>query len=348
MSRADELFARLRAAGESEIDLLISDFQSENLWVDFKRSADAASGSKLHQNDRENFAKALSGFGNSDGGVIIWGIDCRRDPTTGADLPSGKFPLTNPAAFVSWLENTLSSCVTPPVPGVESIVLPSNGSSGGFVASLIPNSHLAPHQALQPPGKLQYYMRAGSNFVAVPHAILAGMFGRRPQPRIFHFFEGRPSYFAEGGVLDLDVAILVMNEGAAPASDPYLSFKILVPRPNSRVGFQPREADNWCPNQRYGVFFNLTSKPDFRLAPHTPVNPVRFKIQLAPPFEGRYQFQLYYGCTGSPSGHVNIELASEELARLHEKYSKLLQTAEWTDALDEVFTTFFGGKGGAG
>src|SRR5207244_3619737 len=160
---------------------------------------------------RENFAKAISGFANSDGGVIIWGVDCRRDPATGADLPSGKYPLANPVAFVSWLESALSSCTTPAVPGVENIVVTSTGLSAGFVASVIPSSYLAPHQSLQPPGKLQYYMRAGSSFVPVPHAVLAGMFGRRPQPRVFHLYDGSARYLAHDRVISLDIGVLLMN-----------------------------------------------------------------------------------------------------------------------------------------
>lgn len=78
MGRAEDLFERLKQGGETAIDELIEQRQAEELFLDFKRSADGASGRRLHDNDRQNLARAISGFGNSEGGVIIWGVDCRE------------------------------------------------------------------------------------------------------------------------------------------------------------------------------------------------------------------------------------------------------------------------------
>ena len=83
MGRAEDLFKRLSDGGETEIDRLIVDRQSEELFLDFKRSADDGRGNRLHDNDRTNLAKAISGFGNSEGGVIVWGVDCRNQDNRG-------------------------------------------------------------------------------------------------------------------------------------------------------------------------------------------------------------------------------------------------------------------------
>jgi Putative DNA-binding domain len=347
MSRAHELFAHLRSQGESAVSELIADFQSENLWVDFKRSADNGSGTKLHQSDRENFAKAISGFANSDGGVIIWGVDCRRDPTSGADLPSGKYPIQQPCRFVSWLENAASGCVTPPAPGLEHAVIASENSAESLVASLIPPSDVAPHQCLQPAGKLQYYMRAGSNFVSVPHAVLAGLFGRRPQPKLFTFYEGKPLLRTDPELLDLEFGVRLMNHGPAPASNPYVSFKIMVSRPNCRVNFRPDSSGNWAANQAYGIYFNLTSVNSFRLAPHSPVRPARFTFQLAPPFEDRYLFEMHFGADGAAPGHVSVELSNTELAQAYDTAVGLMKQRPWEEAMQEIFPVFLGQKGNA-
>jgi hypothetical protein len=188
MGRAEELFGRLKSAGDVTVTALIADAQVENLWLDFKRSGNDGRGTKLHESDWKNYAKALSGFANSDGGVIIWGVDCASDPVLG-DVPTGPAPIENPSRFVSWLENATSACTVPAVPGVESIALPS-AANEGYVVTLIPSSPLAPHQCVKPAGSLHYYLRAGSNFMQVPHAVLAGMFGRRPQPKVFHLYSG--------------------------------------------------------------------------------------------------------------------------------------------------------------
>ena len=83
MGRGEDLFERVRNEGETAIESFIDTQQSEELFLDFKRSADNGSGNKLHNNDRQNLAKAISGFGNSEGGVIVWGIECSRDSKKG-------------------------------------------------------------------------------------------------------------------------------------------------------------------------------------------------------------------------------------------------------------------------
>ena len=50
--------------------------QEENLTLDFK----LVNSSELNNRDeRKNFAKTLSGFANSSGGIVIWGVDCRKN-----------------------------------------------------------------------------------------------------------------------------------------------------------------------------------------------------------------------------------------------------------------------------
>jgi hypothetical protein len=69
MSRAEDLWNRLETDGLGAIDGFIADRTSEYLFLDFKRSADDGAGTSVHNNDRENLSKAISGFGNSDGGL---------------------------------------------------------------------------------------------------------------------------------------------------------------------------------------------------------------------------------------------------------------------------------------
>ena len=76
MNRADDLFSKLTAEGETAINELIVTRKAEELFLDFKRSGDDGAGQRLHESDCKNFSKAISGFGNSEGGVVIWGVDC--------------------------------------------------------------------------------------------------------------------------------------------------------------------------------------------------------------------------------------------------------------------------------
>jgi hypothetical protein len=44
----------------------------EQLFFDYKRSSTVLPGVKLSDDDRKNLAKAIAGFGNSEGGVVVW------------------------------------------------------------------------------------------------------------------------------------------------------------------------------------------------------------------------------------------------------------------------------------
>ena len=79
MGRAEDLFDKILTEKEAAINNFIEEKKAEELFLDFKRSSDNGSGNKLSQNDRNNLAKAISGFGNSEGGMIVWGVDCSQD-----------------------------------------------------------------------------------------------------------------------------------------------------------------------------------------------------------------------------------------------------------------------------
>ncbi len=154
--RAEDLFARLEAGGVAYVDELIATRKSEELFLDLKRSANNGAEARLNDNDRNNLAVAISGFGNSEGGVIVWGVDCARDPEMG-DVARAKVPVANATRFVSLLEGAVSGCTLPPHNLVRSIGILEPGSDNGFIATIIPKSSSAPHQVV---GSGRYYIQA--------------------------------------------------------------------------------------------------------------------------------------------------------------------------------------------
>ena len=215
--RAKDLFDRIVHEGLNAIQAYIQTRKSEELFLDFKRSSDNGSGTKLSTNDRKNLSKAISGFGNSEGGIVVWGVDC-SDLGDGADVASAEVPIVNPTRFCGWLENVVSGCTIPPHSGVVNHTIQKTDEEG-FVVTYIPKSNHSPHQMLP---KQQYYIRAGSSFVPTPHDVLAGMFGKRPQPHVFHnYILGLA--VVEGTTLKFSVGIAACNEGPGIASDVYVT-----------------------------------------------------------------------------------------------------------------------------
>jgi hypothetical protein len=316
VTRADEIFRRVLSDGESAVDALIADFRSENLWLDFKRSADDGKGAKLHVSDRENLAKAISGFGNSEGGVLLWGVDCRRDPKTGADLPSTKHPIEHPHRFVSWLEGAVSSCTAPAHMTVEHAVIASHHGSPGTVATLIPQSMDAPLQCIQPTDRLQYFMRAGSNFTAVPHAVLAGMFGRRPQPRVAQkWFGSHVRKIPNEGVRATSLLSL-SSTGRAIARDLYINVFSYPPGPNSKIKLEDVDIMRWDRHDVSANFWNLISREPVRVAPGAMIQVGAITVEVVGPFTRPLSLDVSYGCEGGEKRQWRIDVTPDEIMRV--------------------------------
>ena len=181
MSRAEDIFQKLIYFGEDAIDDFIVNLQTEELFLDFKQAVSTGkNGTSLHKDDRKNLAKGISGFGNSEGGVIVWGVECSRDCDIG-DVAKAKVKVRNVHRFLSWLENAISGCHIPSHNRVRNHIISVDKNGDGFVATYIPKSELAP---LMTTMGNNIYIRSGSNNVPAPYSVIAGMFGKRPQPNV--------------------------------------------------------------------------------------------------------------------------------------------------------------------
>jgi hypothetical protein len=326
MGRAEDLFDRLGKVGEDAIDELISIRQSEEPFLDFKRSADNGSGRHLHDIDRNNLAKAISGFGNSEGGVIVWGVECQPKADIG-DVASSKKYIQNPQRFVSWLEGAVSGCTIPPHPGVRHICIIADTTSG-FAVTYIPKSHLVPHQCLRP---LQYYIRAGSDFVPTPHAVLMGLFGRPPQPFVFHMWSYPPARLVDNGqgypAIECDVDFRLGSHGPSLARGLYVNLQILPPKDLSSAAFIPVDPTNWSYRHSLGRMTNLVANDSFKLAPMATVSPVTLKLKFIPPFNSDFIYELTFGHESSPISKMDGRLTPIELQNAYETFVSASQSS---------------------
>ncbi len=317
MDRCREIFERIIAGGKQAIEDFIADRKAEELFLDFKRSSDNGAASRLSDIDRKNLAKAISGFGNSEGGVVVWGVDCSRD-VDGADVAKAKFPIENPKRFASLLQGVISSCTVPPHSGVENKLIEAEPGLG-FVITLIPKSDFAPHQML--PNK-QYYIRAGSDFLPTPHDVLAGMFGRRPQPHVFHQFVQEVPVL-QGDDLEMIWGLFIHNKGPGIASDIYALCEVhSKPGPNCNIRFNITERSIWTGGFEFGNRISLISVPGYRLPPgaNTPSFAVNFSLK--PPFQKNLKISGHVGSTETRSYFFTIENDVEVIREQYDIYKK--------------------------
>lgn len=322
LNRAQEIYKQLKEKGVKAIDEFIINRKSEELFLDFKRAADD-NGKKLDDRDRNNLAKTISGFGNSEGGVIVWGVDCGKD-LDGADVAKCKIPLVNPERFVSWIEGAISGATTPAHSTVENHVIKQEEGKG-FVVTYIPFSNQAPHQSIV---DLKYYMRAGSSFVPVPHAVLSGMFGKRPQPLMYLMFSVGPirRKIVENKVkvISGQIGFMVTNDGLGIARDIFLNVETYAtPGKSCKLWFDCIDKENWTGSYAFGFKLGLISKEGFRIPPRNFTQPIILNFSLIPPFDKGFDIKASCGCEGSEIFHMDLKSQKDEVEKIYAQIIKL-------------------------
>lgn len=325
-SRASQLFQQLHStSAETVIDELILNRQSEELWLDFKQVATKPTDTKLHASDRKNLARAISGFGNSVGGIVLWGVEC-SDRSDNGDVASAKSPITKVARLKSWLEGATSACSIPPHAGVEHYVIATADSDAGFVATYIPPSTIAPLQPVISSETPHCLIRVGSSFLPAPLGLLAGMFGKRPQNRVIESWILNRDELTDRGngevVVNLVLILKLRNEGPGIAKDLYLNVSWTPLNAPSHLSFgalaRPFEKAAAGPETTYSAI----TEDGYKLAPDFATSFWSLTVQLCPPFDSPFFVKLNYGAEGSPSTVREIRQTADELQALYDDVLK--------------------------
>lgn len=175
LSTARQFFDGLIAGGSPAIEALVSSQQHETEWLDFK------AGDSLGD-DKSTWSEALCGFANNQGGVLIWGVDARKD-STGVDAACDLRPVANPSALRTRLLELLRTALEPPLAGVEVRDLLQANLTCGFVVCFIPESNSKPHRAENLPGK-PYKIRIADAFINPSPSLLRSLFFPQSSPQL--------------------------------------------------------------------------------------------------------------------------------------------------------------------
>jgi hypothetical protein len=198
-----EQFEHLRAEG---INRFIAEGKEEGLHLEFK----IANADLRRTEDKQNLARCLSGFANSDGGIIVWGVDARK--VDGIDCATAPRLITPLPLFMSRLDELTGDATSPILEGVRHKPLATD-EKVGFAATLVPVSVRAPHRAELGLGR--YYKRSGASFREMEHFDLEDMFGRRQKPDLH--LTASPGTSANLGDEREQVDFAIQNTGRALA-----------------------------------------------------------------------------------------------------------------------------------
>ena len=163
------------------------------------------------------WAKCLSCFANSEGGVVIFGINA----------PDGKGKSLSLVQDVAGLQKRLADLVPtitePPVQKVEiePFVHPA-GSNTGFVVCLIPASPWRPHQVRWNGQPGQFYIRATDDCVPCGVGTLRALFAPQHVSRVEIFYQVEIQYDNYSGSRSYCLRCYLSNAGPATANDVFV------------------------------------------------------------------------------------------------------------------------------
>jgi hypothetical protein len=225
----------LERDGWAEVERMIREHEPESVHLDFKRIGGGVS-TPLSEDDLGHVAKAVSAFANVEGGVLLLGVNAKgrgKEP----DRADGVVHIGNLDGAAAQLDRLAATLTDPPVAGLRVRPIEDPNRAGfGVIAVYAPQSDGGPHQAARGDGEARYFMRTATNSQPAPHSILAGMFGRRPPPKLC--LAVRVSF-------DRHIVLYVVNEGRGIAENVMLRLSILTADNSQILDTSPTPGPFW-------------------------------------------------------------------------------------------------------
>jgi hypothetical protein len=200
-SNAELLFERLSGcANPEEVLQAIKDFP-EHEFCECKTG-------KIGDSDAfKHWSKALSGFANTAGGVLIWGIDVRE---RGTDKIRALELCDDPAKLQERLRACILEAVEPTLDGILYKIVSS--ASGGLLLCFIPEGVVKPYA-----GRKQFHMRVVDKFPNIPLPLLRALF--YPQQRTALTVEVTITGQPDGTGFAAAYSATLKNQGNVSASE---------------------------------------------------------------------------------------------------------------------------------
>lgn len=152
----------------AKIEKLISDEERESVTLDYKQ-ADR----RWNHTAKEKIAKHISAFANSEGGILLFGIQCDDIDRDKPIAISGLHPQNGVEDF----DRILTAAIRPEINGWERKKLSDDNCS--VLVVYIPPSDVGPHQSMK---HKQYFHRSGAQSIAMEHYLVQRYFGKHYHP----------------------------------------------------------------------------------------------------------------------------------------------------------------------
>jgi len=216
---SESLFASLSDYGD--LQALIGEAEAEGLYLECK----APSASRLNRKMKAELAVSVSGFSNTSGGVIIWGMSTTNHPHGELDVLTQIVPIGPCKRFAQQVRTTIPSLSTPAIlNSTTKIIKQRPTDSRGVVLTHIPRHLGDPVQSITDD---KFYFRSGDAFVVAPYDMIRRLFAAAESPDLHATIAVNVAAPTDTG--GWQIPIVVSNESTAAAEDLAVNLTFLEP-----------------------------------------------------------------------------------------------------------------------
>lgn len=210
---------------------------------------------------RAKLAEAASGFANSGGGVILWGVSTDKHQASRLDVLTQMQPIGNVKRLAQQVDRALPGLTVPRLALQSSHILHrARGDTKGLIVTYIPPT---PGDPVQSTVDHNFYFRSGDEFHEMPYEMLKRMFAGAEGPLLRPLFDARLVECDKQGIWKVPIAI--SNESSAVARDTKVTVWVDNPEACASVtspGARLKDASEINPGET--IFIASAEGPIFR------------------------------------------------------------------------------------
>jgi len=152
------------------VQSLLDNGETEGLHLEAK----APSMPRVNRDQQIYIAKAISGFSNTAGGIVIWGVSITKHEHSGLDVLTQIEPVANCHQFMRSLQRIIPTLSTPPILSAKcKCILRRKSDTRGVVVTHFPYQEGSPVQSSL---DNLFYWRSGDDFHPAPYEMIRRLF----------------------------------------------------------------------------------------------------------------------------------------------------------------------------
>lgn len=193
----------------ADLKRLVDEGETESVFLECKSPTTPS----LNADLRKTLARTISGFSNTNGGVIIWGASTTKKTHSGLDVITQIEPIGNCSKFQREIEKRISTLTTPPISNYSNKIIKKKPSdTRGVLITYVPKHSGDPTQSLEDE---HFYFRSGDEFIKTPYEMLKRLFAATESPDLRIDFESRLMEIDKSGVYNFP--LILSNDSSAIA-----------------------------------------------------------------------------------------------------------------------------------